>query len=222
MVVVQDHAGRLADQRAAQDLAGFHDRAIERAAVDLRVVLQEPIARVQKQCPCPLLRVVGLGLPQELFDQPRLVHQVAAGEGLRGKPAGDLERSHDRAGARRPDATLGRELRRRRPGQTDEPAPRGKKAPRPVEGTLSGNPRAQEQRQQLFVRQCARAQAQQPLARPLIGRQIADAESTSRELFGHGLSPTRTACDPRRTRRSSHETGRGSKLNHLSTPDPRP
>ena len=61
MVVVQDHGRRLSEERAPQDLARLDDRAVERAAVDLRVVLQEPVARVEIQGAGPLLRVVGLG-----------------------------------------------------------------------------------------------------------------------------------------------------------------
>ena len=39
MVVVQDHGGGLPDERAPQDLARLDDRAVERAAIDVGVVL---------------------------------------------------------------------------------------------------------------------------------------------------------------------------------------
>ena len=102
---------RLADQRAPQDLARLDDRPIERAAVDLGVVLEQPVARVQVQRPRPLLRVVGLGLAQELLDEARLVQEVAARERLGRQPPRDLDRGDDRRGARRADAALADELR---------------------------------------------------------------------------------------------------------------
>src|SRR5437773_2129437 len=90
MVVIQDHPGRLAEQRAPQDLAGLDDRAVERAAVDLRVVLQKPVSRVEKQRARALLRIVGLRLAQELHHEARLVEEVTSGERLGRKAARDL------------------------------------------------------------------------------------------------------------------------------------
>ena len=53
-------------------------------------------------------------------------------------------------------------------------------AARAVERALSRDPGAQQQREQLLVRQGAGSEAQEPFAGPFVGRQIADAESASR------------------------------------------
>ena len=141
--------------------------------------LQQPVARVEVQRPRPLLRIVGLRGAQVVLDEPRVVEQVAAGQRLRGQPARELDGRRDGGGPRGPDAALARELFGRGAGEADEAAARREQAARAVEGAFARDAGAQEQGDELLVREGSGAEAQHALPRTLLGGQVVDTEDTA-------------------------------------------
>ena len=146
MVVVQDQAGRVGEESALEDLARLDDRAVECPAVDLRIVPQEAVARVQEEHARPLLGPVAAGPPQVLLDERRLVQEVAARERFDGEPASDLQRRLDDGS---PASLMPRSRRisdPAEPGKPAKPSVGGQDATRRVERALPAQPRPEKQR----------------------------------------------------------------------------
>ena len=76
VVVVHDERGGVREKRALQELARLDDGAVERAAIDLGIVPQETVPRVQVERAGPLLGPVAAGAPQVVDYQPSFVDGI--------------------------------------------------------------------------------------------------------------------------------------------------
>lgn len=176
MVVVHDERGGVREQGAFQELARLDYRAVERAAIDLGIVPEEPVPRVQVERARPLLRAVAVGPSKVLLDEGRLIHQIAGGKGLRRQAAADLDRGLDRRGPSPPHPLLARQLAARQAGETGQAAVRGEQPSGAVEGALAAAARAEQQGEKLLGGERGRSRPGEALPRPLVGRKVADAE----------------------------------------------
>ena len=177
MVVVHDERGGVRQERSLQEFPRLDDGAIERPPIDLRIIAEKPVARVQVERPRPLLGAVSTGPPQVFLDERGLVHQVPRGERLGRQAPADLDRGFDRGRARFPDAPLPRELPAGETRETRETAVRGEESPRAVGSAFAASAGSEQEGEELFRGERRRTRTCETLAGPVVGGEVANPEA---------------------------------------------
>ena len=215
MVVPEDHGRRIVGERALDDLARIDGRAVDRAAEQL-LVADQPVPRVEEQAAEHLVRQV---------EQPRL-EKARRVVGRRERAArlercaeiapAELERGRETRDARGAQALRARQLGRSATEQRRQAAPFAEQRTRELGGRLAARARAEQDREQLAIRQgLGPASSSRSRGRSDGGQRLCFMELLRPRTRAFIVARTRrlqaAAISPRRHKKSSISQWHGAK-----------
>ena len=206
MIVTEDHGRRVVRKRALDDLARIHGRAVDRPAEQL-LVADQPVPRVEEQTTEHFVRQI----EQPGLEEARRVlgrRQRAARLERRAEVApAELERGREARGARGSRTLRACQLGAVRCRAAPSRPPRSASSARASSaGRLAARAGAEQDREQLAVRQSLRARLEQPLAGPFRWGPAAQLHALLRRSGSHrraSASAAAAAISPRRHKKSS-------------------